>query len=703
MSKSMRTQNTTKTDFLLNALLMIMALGMTACGEGGKKPRTDPAKETFIPANFADLVAEDTEGKLVASGLVDADGNPHPLIAHSEEGVLEFYLKHPDAFRVKTLDELPKDLKWENGESEAIFSSPEAKRGGTWNMYENDFPRTLRFVGPDANGSFRGYIHDYNSIPLAQNHPGSDGYFPGTAKQWAVSTDGHTAFFQIDTDARYSDGQPLRISDFLYTFYFMRNKHINAPWYNDFYGKDKFTNITLFGKETLSISFYKAKPDMLERVSIRSIPEHFYGELDDEYLQDYQWKMEPTLGAYEVLEENIEKGKAITITRVKDWWADDKPFYLNRFNPERIRISVVRDPNKVFELFRKGDLDIHGLGLPEFWYDKLPDSAPEVTNGYIHKLTFYNQIPRPSWAIRINAGKTPLDNLDVRVGLHHAMNFQLVLDKVFRGDYQRMRTVADGYGPQTHQKLQARGFSIEKAETAFAKAGYTKRGPDGILQNPETRERLSITLTTGYKRMENVITVLKEEARKAGLELNLEILEGTAAWKKVNEKNHQIALTAFNVSVEMYPRFWEPFHSDNAYKEEGDSKYKADGSLKANLTTKTNTNNFTQTANKEVDQLINQYRKSEDISEITQLSHELAQQIHDHASWIPGWKKPWIRYGHWRWMEFPDDWGPKETRDVEEFHVFWIDEKKKAETLAARKNSKSFPKQIRSYEKHKTK
>jgi microcin C transport system substrate-binding protein len=203
--------------------------------------------------------------------------------------------------------------------------------------------------------------------------------------------------------------------------------------------------------------------------------------------------------------------------------------------------------------------------------------------------------------------------------------------------------------------------------------------------------------------MENVITVLKEEARKAGLELNLEILEGTAAWKKVNEKNHQVALTAFNVSVEMYPRFWEPFHSDNAYKEEGDSKYNADGSLKAKLTTKTNTNNFTQTANKEIDQLINQYRKSEDISEITQLSHELAQQIHDHASWIPGWKKPWIRYGHWRWMEFPDDWGPKETRDVEEFHVFWIDEKKKAETLDARKNGQSFPKQIRSYEKHKTK
>ena len=153
----MHKQNTYPTTILLHALLIIMALSLTACGGGDKKPRSGPAKKTFIPANFADLVAEDTEGKLVASGLVDANGNPHPLIAHSEEGVLEFYLKHPDAFSVKTLNELPKDLKWENGEDEAIFSSPKAKRGGTWNMYENDFPRTLRFVGPDANGSFRGF------------------------------------------------------------------------------------------------------------------------------------------------------------------------------------------------------------------------------------------------------------------------------------------------------------------------------------------------------------------------------------------------------------------------------------------------------------------------------------------------------------------------------------------------------------------
>ncbi len=40
-------------------------------------------------------------------------------------------------------------------------------------------------------------------------------------------------------------------------------------------------------------------------------------------------------------------------------------------------------------------------------------------------------------------------------------------------------------------------------------------GPDGILVNAGG-ERLSFTLTTGYRRLEDAMTILEREARKAG-------------------------------------------------------------------------------------------------------------------------------------------------------------------------------------------
>ena len=132
-----------------------------------------------------------SEDAVVEKGeFVDANGKPHPLLAHCSEDVLEFYSKHPDAFSIESPSAIPSDLEWEDGSDEPEFASPKAKKGGTWNVFMGDFPRTLRTVGPDANGAFRSYLLDYNALSLVMPHPNSDGYFPGLAKSWAVGKDG---------------------------------------------------------------------------------------------------------------------------------------------------------------------------------------------------------------------------------------------------------------------------------------------------------------------------------------------------------------------------------------------------------------------------------------------------------------------------------------------------------------------------------
>ena len=78
----------------------------------------------------------------------------HPLLAHCTEDVLEFYQKHLDCFSISSLEDLPQDLEWKDGSEEEEFASPKAKKGGTWEVYMRDFPRTLRTIGPDANGAF---------------------------------------------------------------------------------------------------------------------------------------------------------------------------------------------------------------------------------------------------------------------------------------------------------------------------------------------------------------------------------------------------------------------------------------------------------------------------------------------------------------------------------------------------------------------
>jgi microcin C transport system substrate-binding protein len=611
----------------------------------------------------------------------------------------------PKFFRFAQPEDLPADLVWEDGMDLPDLGSPEAKKGGTFYYFIDDFPRTLRVAGPDSNGSFRPYILDDNAMRFAQRHPNDTSigpygfhYFPGIAKEWAVDRENAQVFVRIDPDARWSDGMPITVDDVFFMFYIYQSPHLRAPWYSNWYNRT-YTHVTRYDELTFAIGLSERKPDMAGRVlELEPMPAHFYREFGPDYPERYQWRFKPTSGAYLVRDEDIKKGSSITLTRVPDWWASNKKFWRNRYNFDRIRLTVIRDTPKAFEAFRKGELDWFAVTQPDYWYEKLPDSDPLVQDGYVAKNTFYNQLPRPTYGLWMNESRPLLDNRDIRVGIQHATDWGRVIREYFRGDAVRMRTTADGYGEFTEPTIEPRGYSVEKALESFAKAGFTQRGSDGILVN-DSGDRLSFTLTTGYDNLRDVLTILREQAGKAGLEFRLEVLDGTAAWKKVQEKQHDISLTAFSVAAEMYPRYWETYHSVNAY----DRAFLPDGSPNPDRKPKTNTNNLQSIAIPELDRLIERYRGSEDVGEMKQLAFEMEHILYDDASFSPGFVFPFYRTAYWRWLRWPEDFNVKTSRRSEEFYLSWIDQDEKRQVEEARKAGKTFPPMIEVYEQYRSK
>ena len=636
----------------------------------------------------------------VLTALIAACGGPSEEAEQADFEAVDntaeveaYYAERPEFFSFRTLTDLPADLTWQNGAHLPEIGSPDATKGGTEYSRLQDFPRTLRTVGPDSNGSFRTWLLDDVAIGIAHRHPDEFDFYPGLAESWAVDKENKTVYVKLDPAARWSDGEPVTADDFMFMFFFFQSAYIVAPWYNNWYGT-QYTNITKYDDLTFSISVPEAKPDMDSRVlGLGPKPRHFYKELGDDYVERYQWRFAPTTAAYVIRDENIRKGRSMRLTRLEDWWAKDKRNFRYRFNADRIHLSVIRDTPKVFEAFKRGDIDQFGLNLAEYWYEKLPNDDPDVTAGYIHKSVFYNQRPRPTYGLWINTSRPHLDNREIRVGINHASNWNLVIEKFFRGDYGRMQTSSDGYGEFTHPTLKSREFSIEKAQEAFAKAGFSERGPDGILVN-ENGERLSFTLSSGYESLKDILTILKEEAAKAGLEFRIELLDGTAGWKKVQEKKHDIHFSAFGVSLEMYPRFWETYHSDNAY----DVAFLDDGSINPERKLKTQTNNLETMAIIEMDELISQYRASDDMDEMMRLAHTMTEMHHEHASFVPAFYQPFYRVGHWRWIRYPEGFNYKHSRGAGQLFVHWIDPVMKEETQQARKDGLAFESQINFYD-----
>ena len=155
--------------------------------------------------------------------------------------------------------------------------------------------------------------------------------------------------------------------------------------------------------------------------------------------------------------------------------------------------------------------------------------------------------------------------------------------------------------------------------------------------------------------------------------------------KKTTKYFSQLLIPPWNC----FQGFGNLFHSDNAYKEVGNSKYTDDGSLKEGVTTKVSTNNFTQTAVQEIDKLIDLYREEENLARITEMSHQLIEKIHEPMRFgcLAG-KSRGLDSGIGIGLNSLKTGDQKKSRNYEEFHVFWIEPKEKQRIINAKKEDK---------------
>ena len=253
----------------------------------------------------------------------------------------------------------------------------------------------------------------------------------------------------------------------------------------------------------------------------------------------------------------------------------------------------------------------------------------------------------------------------------HAMNIEKVINNVLRGDYFRLAQAFFGYGQYTDYTIKPRTYNISKVQDLMMSAGWT-RGSDGIWQKEGTR--FSVKVTYSYEEHTPRLVVLKEDALKAGVELLLERLDSTAMFKKFLEKKYDVAWMGWSTNIR--PSYWQGWHSDNAHKPQ--------------------TNNITNTDDPGLDGLIDQYRASLDEKERIKLSLTIQQSIHETGAFVPTFMVPYVRLGYWRWLELPDFHGTKRSDSLfDPFSsttggLFWINAKKKDETLTALKKGKVF-------------
>jgi microcin C transport system substrate-binding protein len=622
-------------------------------------------------------------GKLAEAKQELAKAEPDSPAAKDAQEVVERFERRialGDYFDFKTSEDLPKDLVWKDGLDEPEDSDPAAKKGGVFRYYVESFPPTLRPFGAASNSGMRGELYDDVDPGIVSLNRLNSSVIPGVAKQWASSKDMRTWYFRIHEDAAYSDGVEVEARDYAIAAYLRISDYGNSPYHKQ-YLREELAQITIFDEHTFAVTFPESATElgMFNKIGDFSpAPPHFYNEFGADYEERYNWKHQPGTGPYFVRDEDIDKGVSITLTRNKNWWGNDKKFYRYRYNPDKIVWRVIRDQNKSFELFRAGQLEMALVSDPQKWYEKT--EIPTVYDGYIERHWWYNDFPRPQFGVQMNLDREKLQDINVRLGLAHSLNYDKVIKVQFWGDYNRLPGFVDGFGDFVNPNVKPWPFSPSKARRYFAKAGFTQEGRDGILRKKDGT-RLEFTLSHyAIKTYADIVSILKTEAKSAGVDLILDSTDPSVVFTNAMDKKFELTSVAWSVQPP-YFAFYEYLHSRNAYDEQGNIKEK--------------TNNIFAYSDPEMDQWVSDYRLASDETHKKELAHKIQQQLYERCVFVPGWKRDFERIACWRWLRWPNTdtvkFCPPVVSYPWEHYSFWIDVDKQKETLEAVRSGKTFP------------
>ena len=581
---------------------------------------------------------------------------------------------------------LPAGIVWETNEADPPIGSAEAIRGGTLNDSIGQYPLTLRLMGPNSNDSFAAWNRLFTfDFSLVSRHPVSDRYAPLMATHWAVMPDQRTLYFKLDRDARWSDGKPVTARDYVFTLTMMRSPHIVDPFYNS-YAERNYESIDAIDEHTLRIVGKRPSwRPLADYGEIWPTPAHVH-TLDADWVKRTTNTPQVVPGPYVVGE--MVRGESVTLNRVPNWWGDGKKRFRGLYNFDRIVLRVIPTERRL-DYLRRGELDMMVGASARSWNEDF--TFPAVRKGWIRRARIMTDWPSGLYGLHMNLDAPIFRNKDFRKAMQYLVNFDRVNQNLMYGEFVRQTSFFEGT-EFASPRIKPYGFNPAKAREHLERAGFrrpaelrartwwgrlvnavrgllfTRTDTDDVLVN-DKGERASFTLIHGSKGLERHLTVMQQEFRRAGVDVQLRLLEPGTAFERGLERKYEMTLTSRTTAF--YPGPRQYLHT----------------SFKAT----TNNNNIWRFGTPEVDELIRIYEEDLDPGKRREAMHRIDEIVHDEAFYIPFWSAPFLRVVHWDYLRFPDTWMPPRTQQITDHMVYWIDPARRAAVEQAMKEDKALP------------
>jgi microcin C transport system substrate-binding protein len=430
-----------------------------------------------------------------------------------------------------------------------ILGNPAAPQGGTFLYNLGVEPTTLNpITGTDLyNQTIQSFVMD----SLMNRNFDTYEWEPALAEKVEISKDGREFTFTLRQGATWSDGKPITIEDVKFSFDVIFDDKYNAAHLRPYYENIEKAEVT--GTNAIKFvtkSKYFGNFDVVAGLTV--LPKHVYGDATEG-----KKKNKTILGSGPFVLKEYNQGQAIILERNKNWWGNAVPEQRGRYNFQAIRMRFDKEENLVLERLKKGELDYDSL-TPEA-YSLKTEGAPWGTT--VLKKKVQNLQPKSYGYVGWNLTKPMFQEKGVRRALAHLMNRE-EMNKKFRFGMSLPAT-----GPWYQQseyadpKVKAIAFDPKKAAELLKKAGWADTNKDGVLD--KAGQPFEFTLFYANKDIQKYWVLYQEDLKKAGVKMNLQLLEWNALLKNLDERKFDaVALGWGGGSVDHNPK--QIWHTESA-------------------------------------------------------------------------------------------------------------------------------------------
>ncbi len=470
---------------------------------------------------------------------------------------------------------------------------------GDW--YVDSVGATIGKLTPlTAADVYQSMVEQYVLESLATRDPDTLEWQAQIARAWQISDDGLVISFDMRTDVRFADGEPLTAGDVVFTYEWIMNPKVAAPRERAYYGK--IDSVKQDGDHRVT---FKLKEPYFKGFEICAglniMARHYYGQFTEE-----QFNEKPGLlfgsGPYQLSVDPAEWKSAsgkVELVRNDRYWGVAPAF-------DRIVFREITDETARLVAFRNGETDIFTprpeqyLGLKDdqsLLKDKTLYEYETVTSGYRYVAWNQQRNDQPTFFAdrRVRRAMTMLTD-------RQAMTQTLMvgLATVNSGPFHRLSA-------QSNPDIEPWPYDPKRAAALLVEAGFEDRDGDGVIESAAGEPfAFKLIYPSGIINYEQMALNLKDAYARAGIVLEPDPLEWTIMLQRIGQRDFDSMTLGWSGSVEGDP--YQIFHSSQI-SEGGD--------------------NYVHYRNEQLDRLIDEARVTMDEPTRMGLWHQFHRIVHE--------------------------------------------------------------------------